>query len=179
MSPAAGRPIAAWRPRVPGNTDLGTRLVCTTLSVERVRDLPGHGTDTVHGAIADQLASAALRLDDVQTRIVQQASALRDDLQRIIDGRDADEPSVTGILHSTPAAVDLLSARRTELHRALTGLIGVYRTLPPYVPKPTPAVRREAARTGSKARAASGRTPSTETGLTGVTPLLDGPRPRR
>ncbi|MGW4692384.1 hypothetical protein OU787_25715 [Kitasatospora sp. YST-16] len=127
-----GRPIAQWRPRVPGNTDVGTRLVCVQLQVEHLHQLPGRGTDTVHGAIADQLASQARRLDDVQTRIVHLADALRRDLQRVIDGRDAEEPSINGLLHNSAPTLDLLAARRTELHRSLTNLVEIYKGLPPF-----------------------------------------------
>ncbi|MFI9787339.1 hypothetical protein ACIHEI_28120 [Kitasatospora sp. NPDC051984] len=138
------------------------------LQVARLAELPGSGTDTVHGAIADQLASQARRLDDVQTRIVRLADALRRDLQRVVDGRDADEPSINGILHNTAPTLDLLAARRTELHRSLTDLVEVYKGLPPFTPAPVTA---EA--TTARQRAASTRAPRrgpTETSSTTSTP---------
>lgn len=155
--PRAGRAIQEWRPRQAGNVDLGTRLVCTRLQVEHPRLLPGYGTATVHGAVADQLASDARRLDDIQTRIVQLATALRRDLQRVVEGRDADEPSINGILFNTAPSIDLLAARRTELHRSLVSLVEVYETLPPFAPAPAPApaaaaktTRQRAASTGAR-----------------------------
>ncbi|MEV4559418.1 hypothetical protein AB0K51_20835 [Kitasatospora sp. NPDC049285] len=154
--PRAGRPIQEWRPRQAGNVDLGTRLVCTRLQVEHPRLLPGYGTATLHGAVADQLASEARRLDDIQTRIVQLATALRRDLQRVVEGRDADEPSINGILFNTAPSIDLLAARRTELHRSLVSLVEVYETLPPFAaPAPAPAAaakttRQRAASTGAR-----------------------------
>ncbi|MEY9956812.1 hypothetical protein [Streptacidiphilus sp. MAP5-52] len=86
---------------------------------------------TVHGAVADELAATAIRLDHVQERIVALATALQDDLQRVIGGADVHEPSVNGVLQNTPAAIDLLCARRTELGRAMDALVGVYASLPP------------------------------------------------
>ncbi|MFB7474265.1 hypothetical protein [Kitasatospora sp. NPDC056184] len=103
------------------------------------RDLPGHGTATLHGAVADQIASTALRLDDVQTRLVALAAALRDDLQRIEAGHDTTLPVTNGILRNGALDIDLLVTRRTELHRSLTALIGVYKELPAFVPPPAPA----------------------------------------
>ncbi|WP_404868420.1 hypothetical protein ACI1MP_10135 [Kitasatospora griseola] len=138
MSADSGRPIAPWRPRVPGNTDLGNRLVWSELQVEQPRDLPGHGTATLHGAVADQIASTAHRLDDVQTRLVALAAALRDDLQRIEAGHDTTLPVTNGILRNGALDIDLLVTRRTELHRSLTALIGVYKELPAFIPPPAP-----------------------------------------
>ncbi|GGR03516.1 hypothetical protein [Kitasatospora griseola] len=138
MSADSGRPIAPWRPRVPGNTDLGNRLVWSELQVKQPRDLPGHGTATLHGAVADQIASTALKLDDVQARLVALAAALRDDLQRIEAGHDTTLPVTNGILRNGALDIDLLVTRRTELHRSLTALISVYKELPAFVPPPAP-----------------------------------------
>ncbi|MFE2722776.1 hypothetical protein [Kitasatospora sp. NPDC059327] len=125
---------------MPGNTDLGNRLVWSELQVERPRDLPGHGTATLHGAVADQIASTAVKLDDVQTRLVALAASLRDDLQRIEAGHDTTMPVTNGILRNGALDIDLLVTRRTELHRSLTALIGVYKELPAFVPPPPPAL---------------------------------------
>ncbi|MGW2397105.1 hypothetical protein ACWCYY_11185 [Kitasatospora sp. NPDC001664] len=123
---------------MPGNVDLGNRLVWSELQVERPRDLPGHGTATLHGAVADQIASTAVKLDDVQTRLVALAASLRDDLQRIEAGHDATLPVTNGIIRNGALDIDLLVTRRTELHRSLTALIGVYKELPTFVPPPAP-----------------------------------------
>nr|BEK67534.1 hypothetical protein KPHV_47610 [Kitasatospora purpeofusca] len=138
MSASSGRPIANWRPRVPGNVDLGNRLVWSELQVERPRDLPGHGTASLHGAVADQIASTAVKLDDVQSRLVALAASLRDDLQRIEAGHDTTLPVTNGILRNGALDIDLLVTRRTELHRSLIALIGVYKELPAFVPPPAP-----------------------------------------
>ncbi|MFJ1795278.1 hypothetical protein [Kitasatospora griseola] len=140
--------------------------MCVRLQVARLADLPGRGTDTVHGAIADQLASQARRLDDVQTRIVHLADALRGDLQRVVDGRDAEEPSINGLLHNTAPTLDLLAARRTELHRSLTDLVEVYKGLPPFAAAPVTAEANSPRR-----RAASTRAPRQSTVLASPTPL--------
>ncbi|WP_416971608.1 hypothetical protein [Streptomyces sp. 4F14] len=63
---------------------------------------------------------------------MQLATRLHHDLQRVIDGRGADEPSINGILQSTAPDLDLLAARRAELHRSLTELVEVYNGLPPF-----------------------------------------------
>ncbi|MFB7906883.1 hypothetical protein ACFVZ3_11775 [Kitasatospora purpeofusca] len=145
MSANSGRPIAAWRPRVPGNTDLGSRMVWSELQVERVRDLPGLRTATLHGAVADQIATTAVKLDDVQTRLVALVAPLRDDLQRIEAGHDTTMPVTNGILRNSALDIDLLVTRRTELHRSLTVLIGIYKELPAFVPPPPPAPTAKAA----------------------------------
>ncbi|WP_033825861.1 MULTISPECIES: hypothetical protein [unclassified Kitasatospora] len=147
MSADSGRPIAAWRPRVPGNTDLGSRMVWSELQAERVRDLPGHRTATLHGAVADQIASTAVKLDDVQTRLVALAASLRKDLQRIEAGHDTTMPVTNGILRNSALDIDLLVTRRTELHRSLTALIGIYKELPAFVapPAPVPTAKKAAA----------------------------------
>ena len=153
-----GRPIAPWRPRTPGNVDVGTRMVCTQLQVEHLRELPGRGTDTVHGALADRIASEARRLDDLQSKIVQLAGVLREDLQRVIEGRDAEDPHINGILQHTAPAIDLLAARRTELHRSLSGLVEVYQTLPPLPATPSsnpPPVRQRATAAAPRRRTAT------------------------
>ncbi|MEU9041462.1 MULTISPECIES: hypothetical protein [unclassified Kitasatospora] len=124
---------------MPGNTDLGTRLVWTELQVERVRDVPGHGSDTPHGAVADQIATTAQKLDHVQTRIVELATALSGDLQRVAAGHDTALPVTNGILRTSGLDIDLLVTRRTELHHSLAALIGIYKELPAIVPPPPPA----------------------------------------
>ncbi|MFE6053118.1 hypothetical protein ACFQ6N_20355 [Kitasatospora sp. NPDC056446] len=159
MSADSGRPIAAWRPREPGNTDLGSRTVWSELQVERVRDLPGHRTATLHGAVADQVASTAVKLDDVQTRLVALAASLRNDLQRIEAGHDTTMPVTNGILRNSALDIDLLVTRRTELHRSLTALIGIYKELPAFVPPPAPAS------TAKRAPAASRLPPRQEEAL--------------
>ncbi|MGK4581680.1 hypothetical protein [Kitasatospora sp. HPMI-4] len=151
-----GRPIGNWKPRVPGNIDLGTRLVWAELQVERVHDVPGHGTDTPHGAVADQIAATAQKLDYVQTRIVELAASLSRDLQRVAAGQDADLPVTNGIVRTTGLDLDLLVTRRTELRQSLTALIDVYKTFPAYVPAPAPTPVR-AAQTKSRARTGSAR----------------------
>ncbi|MEU4113273.1 hypothetical protein AB0F71_02075 [Kitasatospora sp. NPDC028055] len=138
MSANSGTPIATWRPRLPGNTDLGSRTVWSELQIERVRDLPGHRTATLHGAVADQIADTAVKLDDVQTRLVALAATLQDDLQRIAAGHDTTMPVTNGILRNSALDIDLLVTRRTELHRSLTALIGIYKELPAFVPPPAP-----------------------------------------
>ncbi|MET8981683.1 hypothetical protein ABZX85_39425 [Streptomyces sp. NPDC004539] len=163
-----GRPVAQWRPRVPGNTDLGTRLVCVRLQVEHLHQLPGRGTDTVHGAIADQLASEARRLDGIQTRIVQLATRLHRDLESVIDGRGADEPTTNGILQSTAPDIDLLAARCAELRRSLTELVEVYNGLPPFT-----AASAATEVNSPRQRAASTRAPrrsTVETSSAALTP---------
>jgi len=162
-----GRPVAQWRPRVPGNTDVGTRLVCVQLQVEQLHQLPGYGTDTVHGAIADQLASEARRLDGIQTRIVQLATRLHRDLQHVIDGRGSEEPSTHGILHNTAPDIDLLAARRAELHRSLTELIKIYNGLPPFTAASAAievnSPRQRAASTRAPRRSTAGTSPTAPT----------------
>ncbi len=123
---------------MPGNVDLGSRTVWSELQVERVRDLPGHRTATLHGTVADQIAATAIRLDDVQTRLVALATSLGGDLQRIADGHDTTMPITNGILRNSALDIDLLVTRRTELHRSLTALIGIYKELPTFVPPPAP-----------------------------------------
>ncbi|MEV7122891.1 hypothetical protein [Kitasatospora griseola] len=149
------------------------------MQVEHPSRLPGYNTDTAHGAIADQLASQARRLDHVQARIVQLATALQKDLQRIVDGRDADEPTINGILHRTAPGfdLDLLAARRTELHRSLTSLIEVYETLPPFTAADRAKRAAAAAQTRSTAiaartesRAAAAATPSVPPGTATAAP---------
>ncbi|MGV9266614.1 hypothetical protein ACWDRR_18370 [Kitasatospora sp. NPDC003701] len=137
---------------MPGNTDLGTRLVWSELQVEQPRDLPGHGTATLHGAVADQVASTADRLDGVQIRLVALAGFLRDDLQRIEAGHDTTLPVTNGILRNGALDLDLLVARRTELHRSLTALIGLYKELPTFVPPPQPTGGPAPARKAKAAR---------------------------
>ncbi|MFD9592515.1 hypothetical protein ACFWA9_07105 [Kitasatospora sp. NPDC059973] len=177
--PRAGRPVQEWRPRKAGNVDLGTRLVCTRLQVEHPRRLPGAGTVTVHGAVADQLASEARRLDDVQARIVYLATALRGDLQRIVEGHEADLPAINGVLHNTAPAIDLLAARRTELHRSVTSLIEVYETLPPFVPAPAPVPAAAAKTTRQRAASPRARRPPGEaTSATAVPANAARPRSR-
>ncbi|MEU6234663.1 hypothetical protein [Kitasatospora sp. NPDC047058] len=124
---------------MPGNTDLGSRLVWSELQAEQPEDLPGHRTATLHGAVADLIVSTANRLDGVQIRVVALAASLRDDLQRIAAGHDADLPVTTGVLRGSAVDLDLLVARRSELHRSLTALIDVYKELPTFVPPPTTA----------------------------------------
>ncbi|WP_030458934.1 hypothetical protein [Kitasatospora sp. NRRL B-11411] len=136
---------------MPGNTDLGNRTVWSELQVEP-RDLPGFRTATLHGAVADQIASTAVKLDDVQTRLVALAAALRDDLQRIAAGHDTAMPVTNGILRNGALDIDLLVTRRTELHRSLTALIGVYKELPAFVAPPAPVP-------AAKAAPAAGRLP--------------------
>ncbi|MFJ1931675.1 hypothetical protein ACIPLC_15745 [Kitasatospora sp. NPDC086801] len=136
---------------MPGNTDLGTRLVWTELQVERVRDVPGHGSDTPHGAVADQIATTASTLDHVQNRIVELATSLSSDLQRVAAGHDANLPVTNGILRTSGLDIDLLVTRRTELHQSLTALIDVYKTLPAFVPTPEPTPTR-ATETTSRTR---------------------------
>ncbi|MEY9876310.1 hypothetical protein ABH931_005820 [Streptacidiphilus sp. MAP12-33] len=180
MSPElrAERPIQEWRPRQAGNVDLGTRLVCTRLQVDHPRRLPGAGTATIHGAVADQLAFEARRLDDVQARIVQLATALRGDLQRIVEGHEADLPAINGVLHNTAPAIDLLAARRTELHRSVASLIEVYETLPPFAPAPAPAPAAAAKTTRQRAASTRARRSPGEAAASATAAPANAARPR-
>ncbi|MFE2110795.1 hypothetical protein ACFXAF_33705 [Kitasatospora sp. NPDC059463] len=147
---------------MPGSTDLGTRLVWAELQVVRPQDLPGRGTATLHGAVADQIVTAASTLDHVQSRIVELATSLGRDLQRISAGQDADFPVTNGILRATSLDIDLLVTRRTELHRSLTGLVAVYQELPAFTPPvdPTPARAKATARHATSAQTSKAALPA-------------------
>ncbi|MET8623704.1 DUF4259 domain-containing protein [Kitasatospora sp. NPDC004669] len=124
-------------PVLPEHTQVGTRIVHQELGVDRFRSLAGAGTDTPLGLLVQQLRSNAVRMDEVQARLVVLAKSIQSDLQRIADGRDVDRPDTNGVLGSTAMSIDLLIARRFELHKSLTGLISTYRALAASQPPPT------------------------------------------
>ncbi|GJF32628.1 hypothetical protein KNE206_53280 [Kitasatospora sp. NE20-6] len=143
-----------------GSARIGTTMVLRALGVERLFDVPGWRDDegTPLGHLAGQLHHAARRLDHVQETLVGLAAGLQRDLQRLADGQDVDLPQTGVALGHTAQQLDLLVARRTELHQHLEHLTALHKTITaattapdPAQPGPDPALRaapgQDAART--------------------------------
>ncbi|MFF2657356.1 hypothetical protein ACFVUH_08315 [Kitasatospora sp. NPDC058032] len=123
----------------PASTDptmIGAAMVLKEFGVGRLRDIPG-GHDDEGGLLASsasEVLRVARRLDHVQQSMVDKARSLRGDLQRVIDGLDADIPMTTGVIGTSAHALDLLCARRAEPHQRLERLIGLHQLLAARMP---------------------------------------------
>ncbi|MFF2955713.1 hypothetical protein ACFVVU_30750 [Kitasatospora sp. NPDC057965] len=137
-------------PTLSDPTMIGTALVLKEFGVGRLRDIPGGRDDEggLPGSSAGEVLRVARRLDHVQQGMVASARSIRGDVQRVIDGLDAEMPLTTGVIGTSAHALDLLCARRAELHQRLDRLIGLHRLLTaqapaePAAPDRTPARQR-------------------------------------
>ncbi|KQV20920.1 MULTISPECIES: hypothetical protein [unclassified Kitasatospora] len=146
--PAPARPTA-------DPTRVGTALVLRALGVERLTATPGwhDEDDTPLGRLTSEVHRTARRLDHVQQNLVALASSIRRDMQRVIDGADVDLPQTHGVLGSTAQSLDLLVARRAELHQHLEALTELHKVLTSAASSPPPAAEAESkARTNSPPR---------------------------
>ncbi|WP_370220411.1 DUF4259 domain-containing protein [Kitasatospora sp. GAS1066B] len=135
------RPVVAYTPRPVKlkATDVGTRMVHQTLGVDHIRSLPGTDDGGPLGELLEQLARTAVRMDHVQDNLVSLARMIQRDMQAVIDGRDVDQPQTRGVVGSAALSLDLLVARRAELHERLTGLTETYRSLSTWTAAAQPA----------------------------------------
>lgn len=132
-SPPAGPPAT-------DPTKVGTALVLAVFGVERLSAIPGwhDDEDSPLGRSADEIHRTARRLDHVQQSMVSLASTIRRDMQRVVNGDDVDLPQTHGLLGSSALALDLLCARRAELHQHLDALTQLHKILAANRPPATP-----------------------------------------
>ncbi|MFD0259043.1 hypothetical protein ACFVH7_12315 [Kitasatospora indigofera] len=114
----------------PSLTRIGTRMAQEALGTDRLRTLAGASDPaTPLGAVLRQTTDAVIRLDHVQDKIVRKARILHGDLQPIISGQDTHMALSTGVIATDALAIDLLIARRGDLHQHLTDLLATCRSL--------------------------------------------------
>ncbi|MER6398520.1 hypothetical protein ABT263_21070 [Kitasatospora sp. NPDC001603] len=132
-SPPAGPPAT-------DPTKVGTALVLAVFGVERLSAIPGwhDDEDSPLGRSADEIHRTARRLDHVQQSMVSLASTIRRDMQRVVNGDDVDLPQTHGLLGSSALSLDLLCARRAELHQHLDALTQLHKILSANRPPATP-----------------------------------------
>ncbi|MER7701612.1 hypothetical protein ABTX81_01750 [Kitasatospora sp. NPDC097605] len=130
------QPSDTPRPASADPTTIGTAMVLKEFDVGRLRDIPGGRDDEggLLGSSASEVLRVARRLDHVQQGMVTTARSIRGDVQRVIDGLDADMPLTTGVIGTSAHALDLLCARRAELHQRLDRLIGLHQLLAARMP---------------------------------------------
>ncbi|MFE4514050.1 hypothetical protein ACFRMQ_07610 [Kitasatospora sp. NPDC056783] len=117
-------------------TMIGTAMVLKEFDVGHPRDIPGVRDDegSLIASSASEVLRVARRLDQVQQNMVASARSIRGDVQRVIDGLDTDMPLTTGVLGTSAHTLDLLCARRAELHQRLDRLIGLHKLLASQTP---------------------------------------------
>ncbi|MFJ9446731.1 hypothetical protein ACIRRH_33460 [Kitasatospora sp. NPDC101235] len=133
-------------------TMIGTAMVLREFDVAHPRDIPGGRDDegSLLGSSASEVLRVARRLDHVQQNMVASARSIRSDVQRVIDGLDTDMPLTTGVIGTSAHTLDLLCARRAELHQRLERLAGLHQLLAtrlpaePATPERTPTPQRAA-----------------------------------
>jgi len=109
---------------------VGSDLACTELGVEQLREAPcGGDPDSPLGVVLSGIIATARRLDHVHGQLVMLASSAARDLVRIAEGKDVDLPNTSGVLQANGLHIDILLARRSELYRQLTMLLGMHRSL--------------------------------------------------
>ncbi|MGW3183256.1 hypothetical protein ACWDD9_28670 [Kitasatospora sp. NPDC001119] len=117
-------------------TMIGTAMVLREFDIGHPRDIPGGRDDegSLLGSSASEVLRVARRLDHVQQNMVASARSIRGDVQRVIDGLDTDMPLTTGVLGTSAHTLDLLCARRAEIHQRLDRLIGLHKLLAAQTP---------------------------------------------
>ncbi|MFF2747822.1 hypothetical protein ACFVVA_20005 [Kitasatospora sp. NPDC058048] len=125
-------------------TLIGTAMVLKEFDAGHPRDIPGGREDegSLLGTSASEVLRVARRLDHVQQNMVASARSIRSDVQRVIDGLDADMPLTTGVIGTSAHTLDLLCARRAELHQRLERLIGLHKLLVARMPAQATAPER-------------------------------------
>ncbi|QKW20609.1 hypothetical protein HUT16_17400 [Kitasatospora sp. NA04385] len=127
----------------PRSTRVGTEMVLRILDVPDLRSIPGWREDenTPLGRSAADIAHLARRLDILQQTLVNVATSIRRDMDRVVDGTDVDLQSC-GVLGSSGQSLDSLIVRRTALLQELERSVGLHLALaasplaPPFGQRP-------------------------------------------